>query len=427
MLLVFAWEKNDDSLYAEALLIYSLYLYYNGRYKEAEKRIVPAVELFETLSDETEENTLTAQQLMTCILDFAGNIPKALEMAEKMYNNKVAKVGEESPEIADVANNYAGVLEKAGRQKDAMIYYEKAYRLAKLEVGSGWIYHNNYAYALQNSGKYTEALPIRKQVKNFWRAKDENHPYAVYAMVGYADSLEKCGGTDEAIKIYEEALEKIKENELFEQDHPFIVSTKCSYAVALGKGSNMPEAINLIDYVIEKRTEKLGETHIDTLMAKFNKAGMLYTLGEYVMAYALQNDVISEKESFKNNEVGWLMAESLMAIIKSKMNDENLKAQAISEQENVLQKLIDNYGYETAETLSAMRVMGQVYEHCGKYKKAHDILAKALPKFERLYGVKSPVTRNIAVGIVVMLRSGKVPMTPFLRTEENTIRRKFGF
>ena len=125
-----------------------------------------------------------------------------------------------------------------------------------------------------------------------------------------------------------------------------------------------------------------------------------------------------------------MSARSIMAVIKSNMNSPIMKNEAIVEHEAVLAEYVEEYTYEALETLEAMNQMGSVYSNCGEYKKAYGILSEALPKYEKAYGVKGKLTRNIARGVIAMLReginAGQIVPTPFLKGQEARIRRKYG-
>lgn len=428
--LVFAMEKNEDLLYAEAMLLYGIYLYYKGRYAEAEEVITPAAELFEELSG-NDDDIMFVQSLMVCLLEFNEKISEALTLAKEIYDRKKEKYGAESCRLAGSAGNYASVLDKAEQRNEALCYYKEAYTLSEIDKEDGWIYYNNYAYALHNSLRYEEALPIRKQVYDFWMAKDENHPYAIYAIVGYADTMTKIGSAEESKKLYETALGKVEEKELFDTDDAFVLTVKCSYSVAVGKAGDIPGALEIIDGVIEKRKEILGENHRDTILAKHNKAMMLFESGDYPGAYTIQHDLlINHADFFEKNRCDLLHARSMMAVIKSNMESPVMKNEAIAEQEAVLREYIEEYTFEACETLEAMEFMGRIYSNCGMYKKAYDKLMEALPKYEKRYGTKHSLTQNIARGVISMLRSGmntkQMVPTPFLKGQESRIRRKYG-
>ena len=199
----------------------------------------------------------------------------------------------------------------------------------------------------------------------------------------------------------------------------------------MGKSGNLPGALEIIDEVISKREETAGENHRDTLLAKHNKASMLFDAGDYSGAYEIQQELLNNhSDFFEQNKPQRLRAKSMMAVIKSNMDSAEMQNEAIAEQEAILAEYTSRYDYETNEMLEAMNFMGMVYSNCGEYKKAHEKLVEALAKYEAFYGAKHPLTRNIARGVVATLlngiRSGKIVKTPFLKGREARVRRKYG-
>jgi len=210
-----------------------------------------------------------------------------------------------------------------------------------------------------------------------------------------------------------------------------LLDIECSYAVAFAKLGNLSEAIKKVDEVIDKRKLLFGENHRATLLAKHHKASMLYDEGNYSEAYEIQNELLSNHgEFFAQSRIEHLRAKSMMAVIKSNMDIPGMKDMAIAEQEAILEEFVTDYGYETYETLEAMNSMGIVYANCGNFKKAHEKLKEALPKYEAAYGTRHSLTRNVARGVISTLHNGvnyrQMVYNSFLKGQEVRIKNKYG-
>lgn len=425
--LSYAWKEKDDKLCIEATRFYSTYLYYQGHYKEAEKRIAPVVGLFEKLLGSDNPDTLVANSLYSSVLDLQGKSQEALPIQESVYNTAKTRFGEKDLFTINEMNNYAGILENLGNRDEALTYYEKACSLSDPSTLSHWIFKHNYAFSLQTAGRYSEALPIHKAVLDAWRGKGTDFPYTIYAMAGYSSILCKMEKYNDAMKIIDEAKSAVEENNLFSSDHPLMLGMQSDYALALNKTQQPDEALAILEDIIEKQTQILGSDHKDTLSSKHNKAVLLYESNKLQDAYNLQQEVIDGyKEIYKEEDLKMLCALGQMNLIKCRIDNPVIREEAIASQVQVKKLYEENYPADIPEYLDSLRILSHIYMDTGNLRDCYKELKYALPKFSAFYGKKAKQTKHMAKGIKLLLQGGLFPPSSMVNMEINHLKKTYG-
>ncbi|MBQ2942667.1 MAG: tetratricopeptide repeat protein [Clostridia bacterium] len=402
----FAGKNKDDLLYAEALKLRGVFLYYSGVYGEAKELLSKANELFEKLLGKDDKETLESANILYSILDSMEETEETEEAQSVVEKVKALEDTDDIFAIGTMSSN-ARKLESEGKIKEALECYKKAYLLSEKLMGENHpdtlAYLHNYAYTLHSNGDYNAALPLKKAALDKMLKWNPLHPNTLCAMFSLAMSLETLGDTDHAKELYEEMIKK--GGEILGEDHPVVLSAKCSYVNILGKCKRFDEAMALIDYVIEKDKEVYGEDHRETLNALHNKSGLFYDMEKFEDAYDIQKDLLGKRLALGDaGRKEYLESLSIIAAIKSKAYKD---ATADSDQAEVVKQYVAFYGEDHPYTLDAMRVRGVILEDLELYDKAYKVLKRALTKYEKYYGTESPKTKNIAMGTTLMMLKGK--------------------
>jgi len=419
----YAKAEKGDLLYAYAVWFESHFLCFDGRNNEAEKGIEEVCELFKNLLGEEHPHTREALTLKGNILHSEGKNAEA--EAIKIKAGEDIKSRFEAGEIlsAKEINHSLDTIEKTSGMEAALKYCEKVYAEIDPDTADGDTldFMHNYAFNLHNSGFYRKALEIKRVVYKKRCEVNENHPHTLYALLSLADTVTKAGDVNEAIDLYNEAIEKFEKK--FGEEHSATLVAKGNLGFALCVSGQSEKALGLLNELIEKSVAVFGENHRETLNTMHNKSVCLYWNGDYMNAYK-NEALVYEKRRMLLGDKHRETIDSISVLSMAECRISKNKA-AIDKQKYAIEMYKELLGENAFETLLAMRYLGQVYEALEEYKDGYFALKDALQVYSKVYGERNPLTKNIATGMLTMLVNRKDVPVNLIKSEVQKVTKRY--
>ena len=255
--LVPAFDGPDGQL----ILIHSLELLGNslrqmGAYAEAEPTLVRAVELAETLPDQT-ETLINALNNFGVLCKFAGWFDRGEAVYSRAIGMARPLLGERHETVAALLHNIGGLEHARGR-----------YGLAEEPSRRAW--------------------DIRRELLG------EDHVNALADAVAYAAVLDGLERYAESRPIYEHALEVYER--VLGPRHYEVAATLHNLAVVEQAQGNLARAAELGRRSVSIKRELLGDSHPDTALSAMNLGAILLESGDAAEARRLCSGALATLE-----------------------------------------------------------------------------------------------------------------------------------
>jgi tetratricopeptide (TPR) repeat protein len=158
-----------------------LFLYYQGRYGEAEPLYQQALAIMRERLGEQHPDTATSLNNLAGLYQAQGRYDEAEPLYQQALAIRKARLGEQHPDTAASLNNLAGLYQAQGRYDEAEPLYQQALAIMRERLGEQ---HpdtatslNNLAGLYQAQGRYDEAEPLYQQALAIRKARlGEQHP-----------------------------------------------------------------------------------------------------------------------------------------------------------------------------------------------------------------------------------------------------------
>jgi tetratricopeptide (TPR) repeat protein len=336
-----AWQERAvdyaPSHVSRLILLQAYPPYHRGRYGEAKRYIVKALERFEQNQESDEE--LKAQLLSNLgvchgflgedklnldyaekalairkklfgenhlsVADSLSNISniyirtedyvRALEYGEKALAIRKKKLGEWNSDVADSLGNLSSIYRELGNYEQAFEYGEKALAIRKKELGE---HHPNTAGSLNNLGniynklgnyelalEYSErALAIRLQELG------EQHPDTAISLSNIGDIYNNLGDYKQALEYGERAL--VIQQGLPGAQHPrtaIFLNNLGDYYTDL---EDYKQALRYKEKALKLNRQLLGNDHIKTIENTVEIANILSKTRRSIAAFQLLDDLL---------------------------------------------------------------------------------------------------------------------------------------
>ena len=195
-------------------------------------------------------------------------------------------------------------LRKLGDAELAAIHYEKAighYKAAAAlcdKSGALWHWCNvsfNLARALWMHGKYSEAIPVVKELLTVSeRALGFDHPNTLTVVNNLAILLSDSGDAVSAESLYCRVL--YARERTLGQEHPDTLTSLNNLATLLSEKGDIASAESLFRRALETREYALGPEHLDTIATVNNLASLLKWKGDPAAAEPLFRRALASYE-----------------------------------------------------------------------------------------------------------------------------------
>ena len=371
------------------------------------------------------------------LCDLRGEIKKALELSECVYEKRKALLGAEHKDtliaLAILCNQYylngnykksSGIAEKLYEIDRRVLGEENSTTLRVLDVLVKTYVRQDLFEKAVSIG---EGLLKAKQ-----RVYGEEAPETLYTMDVLSDAYANIGEAEKAIDMMEKAYGI--EKRILGEKHPQTVHQLSQLALMYTNIGDFDKGIRIQKAVVESLTDIYGEEHFKTLEA------MYYLAGSYMnfepikaipiseKAYEISKRVLGEDhpdtmrhlvilsnsyglsgeyekaleystiayESAKRNEgedsTSALNAGMLMANVCIKMG----RAKEVrSLLEHIYEKFKEIFGENNIVTINAKTATGNAALECGEYDKAYEILKGTYDYYMDTFGEEHPYSKKV--------------------------------
>jgi tetratricopeptide (TPR) repeat protein len=277
-----------------------LFLYYQGRYGEAEPLYQQALAIMRERLGEQHPHTATILNDLARLYQAQGRYDEA----EPLYQQALAimreRLGEQHPHTATILNNLAGLYQAQGRYDEAEPLYQQALAIMRERLGEQHpdtaTILNNLAGLYQAQGRYDEAEPLYQQALAIRKAQlGEQHPDTATILNNLAVLYRAQGRYDEAEPLCLQAL-AIRKAQLGEQ-HPDTANSLNNLAVLYRAQGRYDEAEPLCLQALAIRKAQLGEQHPHTATSLNNLAGLYQAQGRYDEAEPLYQQALAIRKA----------------------------------------------------------------------------------------------------------------------------------
>ena len=222
-----------------------------------------------------------------------GDIPKAMEYADKALDFCKQNYGEESNEYAKVLLTKAEYLHYSGKTQESIAVAKQASAIFKGNVGSN---SAEYAFALNNLaeyykslGNYQEALSVGAEALGICKKVfGETHEVYAMSLSNLASYHNELGNYQEAIKLGKEAVDILRTT--VGRNHANYAQSLNNLALFYRSVRNYKESERLGTEAVSIAKATLGERSPYYAMALGNLAGYKACLGDFQEAIRLVTD-----------------------------------------------------------------------------------------------------------------------------------------
>jgi len=177
---------------------------------------------------------------------------QALELAERAHGSADAEVGA-------YLNGLAILYNESGRGAEAEPLLRRALSINE-SAASRPTYLHNLAVALQDQGKFEEAISVHEDaIEAFEEQFGRAYPGRASAMARYAFSLHLSGNYEEAVAMHEEAL--ALRRDILPEEHPHIASSLIRYGWLEAERGNGARAEEMVREGMAMLGQFVPETH----------------------------------------------------------------------------------------------------------------------------------------------------------------------
>jgi eukaryotic-like serine/threonine-protein kinase len=241
-----------------------------GKYEDAEKHLVRALEIRKTLFTGNHADIAESLDNMGTMYEEKGDLPQsekyfrqALEMRKKLY-------GKEHKDIAATLNNLGQVLHNEGKLPEAeKLYHDSLEMRVKLlgpEADETAATINNLAALLIDKEDFARGeVMMRRVLEIDIKRWGENHPNVAFSTNNVAYAMEKGGKIQEAAPLYRKALEM--DIKVLGKEHPITTRGMCNLGRILMKTGSTDEAeqvlrrgLEIQKRIMEKNNPQIGNT-----------------------------------------------------------------------------------------------------------------------------------------------------------------------
>jgi len=212
-----------------------------------------------------------------------GDARSGYDLADRLYQHRLGKLGPDDPGTLGAAAALAVVLRRLGRDGKARELDEDTLARSRRVLGEDHpdtlTSANNLANDLSNLGEHQAARDLDEDTRaRRRRLLGEDHPNTLSSATRFAIDLSNLGEHQAARELDEDTLARSRR--VLGEDHPDTLLSANNLAVDLSNLGEHQAARELDEDVLARRRRVLGEDHPDTLTSADNLAADLSALGE---------------------------------------------------------------------------------------------------------------------------------------------------
>jgi serine/threonine protein kinase/tetratricopeptide (TPR) repeat protein len=352
-------------------------------------------------------------------LYYRGRYSEAEPLYQRALCIREQKLGDDHPETATSLNNLAELYRTQSQYALAEPLYVRAlsidlsvYGPDHPDVGSDL---NNLALLYQAQGKYAQAEPLFQRALSISeRHLGAEHPLTANSLNNLALLYDTQGNYANAEPLYQRAL-CICEQQLGET-HPLTATTLNNLAVLLVAQEKLSEAEPLYQRVLALDTQAYGAEHPDVALDLNNLANLYGKQGRIVEAESLYQRALQIWEHSLGSEHP-LVAHALHGLARLSQA-QGRWAEAESWYQRTLHLLEHSLGSQHPDVAHPLDGWASLYQEQGQFAQAEGMYQRALTLREQSLGREHPRTRQTRRNYASLLRAtGRVSEAEALESE----------
>ncbi|SNS41205.1 CHAT domain-containing protein [Ekhidna lutea] len=203
--------RNYDVQRAESMESLALFYERMGRYGDAEKTLLDALELKKSIPDEAEILIISTLNDLGILYNRLGNISKAREMFIEVVKESEENIGTDHPFYATAKNNLGTLALTEGNVVEARDMFVDALETYRKKFGSN---HPYYANTLNNLARVERKLGNNEKAEEYYmevlrideKIYGKDHPDYATTLINVGVLYSSLGREHEAEKYYQEAV-----------------------------------------------------------------------------------------------------------------------------------------------------------------------------------------------------------------------------
>jgi serine/threonine protein kinase/tetratricopeptide (TPR) repeat protein len=248
---------------------------------------------------------------------------------------------------------------------------------------------NGVANVLYSQGQREEARKLHEEVLGRMRkVLGEDHPDTLASMNNLANVLNHLGKREEARRLHEEVLGRRRK--VLGEDHPHTLVSMNNLAETLRYQGQWEEARKLHEEVLGRKRKVLGEDHPHTLMSMRNLATVLQAQGQWEEARRLYEEVLGRQRKVLGEDHPRTL--DTMHNLATVLQDQGKWEEARKLNEEVLGRQRKVLGDDHPDTLGSMNNLASVLRDQGKWEEARKLHEEALGRQRKVLGEDYPDT-----------------------------------
>ncbi|KJZ69219.1 hypothetical protein HIM_11398 [Hirsutella minnesotensis 3608] len=384
-----------DDMKAKASLHFCVagYLDFEGKWDEAEKHWVDAVDIRKRVLGEEHPDTLSSMAWLASTYSSQGRWKEAEEVQLRAMETSKRLLGEEHPNTLSSMARLASTYSSQGRWKEAEELQLRAMETSKRVLGQehpdtlssmAWL-----ASTYRNQGRWKEAEELQlREMETSKRVLGQEHPDTLSSMASLASTYSSQGRWKEAEELQLRAMETRKR--LLGEEHPNTLSSMASLASTYSSQGRWKEAEELQLRAMETRKRLPGQEHPDTLSSMARLASTYSSQGRWKEAEELQLRAMETRKRLPGQEHPNTL--SSMARLASTYSSQGRWKEAEELQLRAMETRKRLLGEEHPNTLSSKARLASTYSRQGRWKKAEELQLRAMETRKRLPGQEHPDT-----------------------------------
>ncbi|RYP55588.1 hypothetical protein DL771_012342 [Monosporascus sp. 5C6A] len=222
-------EEAEAKAKASLLHRMAAYLYFVGKWSDAERFSLQAGQIREKLLGEDHPDTLTSMANLALTYSNQGRWKEAEELGVRVLEIRKRVLGEDHHDTLTSMANLASTCSKQGRWKEAEELRVRVLEIRKRVLGEDHpdrlTSMANLASTYSNQGRWKEAEELRVRVLEIRkRVLGEDHPDILASMHNLAWTLHESDRRDKAVLLMENCVRRRRQ--ILGRDHPYTQSSE---------------------------------------------------------------------------------------------------------------------------------------------------------------------------------------------------------
>jgi serine/threonine protein kinase/lipopolysaccharide biosynthesis regulator YciM len=297
----------------------------------------------------------------------------------------------------NIAIEMADSYRQAGRNREAIAAFEKAgaiiTSLGRENTENAVVLFNNWAYALNQSGRPLEAVKLYEKAMKISRDNDSDEAVSPMVLINYAKALHNLGRLSQAADYAERACTKAKEKGF----EVVVNQSLLERARVYRDEGDLARSEAMLEQVEPRLSRSLPPGHYAFAILNAEKAQNASRRGAVSAAMRFADEAVAIDEASINS--GGEGADVLPSVLHTRAEIEikaGLIDRAVADESRSIKLLLATIEPGTFSTQLARSYLslGSALDTQGKHDQARAAFQTASQQFEKTLGPDNPETRN---------------------------------